>query len=824
MTHRVFFSNCKWWLSIVMLFILTNTYAAKPRWISTLPKAENATYRYDAADATGTTEESARNKALAKILLNAKSANTGLSIDADGVNNVALLGNENPLVYLSNLQMRIPVKHVCSYRQQLKNGLVRVYVLCQVSVDASAEHQFTEFRHCGSSGDDEVGIVSLRPEEWECYENGNTYFSKVKELNTDKESIRGMGTTLETAAKTALIDQYGFKDSVLHIMITTKSVEYPKQNEAYAIAYVKRDDILDYYTKYVKDELDICTSWLDNVTSYLFENRINDAAAQWEKTQKKHETLQPYITFLETYESVRHTAVYTATNSEIKNELAKMQTIIDATAKESREDKVKEYIGIAEGHINRCAIGDALRYLYAAQLIITDLGAEDIIKYKGGYAKDYIQTTIKEVLSKIEVQCDGYIPQYPTEYKLSFRYPKGTIMEPITNISFAANINEGWSDILGAHNGWSSISITAGTKPHQAFIRLDYRCEAEAAFDPELLALMEKYHFNYDNFATKSVPLLHQEYNMQAAVNRHSTSINQNVVAEQIKETYHRISGADSARYHAQTLEVINAIQTKNLDQLSLMNLFTKAGFTQYQRMMKYGNPHVITSDVCRYLQIGDDVQCRSIPMTFSFTKGKRVSENVILVYNSEGKVDAIQFALDERSARNIMGSNNINEKSKLFLIHFMENYQTAFAMQNWDYIESIFSDDAVIITGRRVYNSGTTGDTNKLFPEEQYEYLKMTKGQYLNRLRNSKKEWINIKFGHTKVEQSSQQNMYGICLLQDYYSSNYGDHGYLFLLIDARDSENPIIRVRTWQPESDGSIPFTISDYDRLTSGIMRY
>ena len=84
------------------------------------------------------------------------------------------------------------------------------------------------------------------------------------------------------------------------------------------------------------------------------------------------------------------------------------------------------------------------------------------------------------------------------------------------------------------------------------------------------------------------------------------------------------------------------------------------------------------------------------------------------------------------------------------------------------------------------------------------------------------KKEWINIKFGQTTVEQSSQRNMYGICLLQDYYSSNYGDHGYLFLLIDAKDTENPIIRVRTWQPESEGAIPFTMSDYDRITSGVM--
>lgn len=37
-----------------------------------------------------------------------------------------------------------------------------------------------------------------------------------------------------------------------------------------------------------------------------------------------------------------------------------------------------------------------------------------------------------------------------------------------------------------------------------------------------------------------------------------------------------------------------------------------------------------------------------------------------------------------------------------------------------------------------------------------------------------------------------------------DYYSSTYGDKGYLFLMVDINDPENPIIKVRTWQPERD--------------------
>ena len=45
---------------------------------------------------------------------------------------------------------------------------------------------------------------------------------------------------------------------------------------------------------------------------------------------------------------------------------------------------------------------------------------------------------------------------------------------------------------------------------------------------------------------------------------------------------------------------------------------------------------------------------------------------------------------------------------------------------------------------------------------------------------------------------------LYAIQIAQDYYSSSYGDKGYLFLMVDINDPENPIIKVCTWQPDKD--------------------
>ena len=35
-------------------------------------------------------------------------------------------------------------------------------------------------------------------------------------------------------------------------------------------------------------------------------------------------------------------------------------------------------------------------------------------------------------------------------------------------------------------------------------------------------------------------------------------------------------------------------------------------------------------------------------------------------------------------------------------------------------------------------------------------------------------------------------------------YSATYGDEGYLYIQVDLEDRKQPIIKVRTWQPEPD--------------------
>jgi len=144
-----------------------------------------------------------------------------------------------------------------------------------------------------------------------------------------------------------------------------------------------------------------------------------------------------------------------------------------------------------------------------------------------------------------------------------------------------------------------------------------------------------------------------------------------------------------------------------------------------------------------------------------------------------------------------------------------MENYRTAYTLKRTDYISSIFSDNALIIIGHMVEKA--PNDLKPVTLKDNVEYDYLTKADYLKRLESTfaKNNYINIHFEETDVKQGKLEHVYGIQLEQDYTSTNYADKGYLFLLIDLREPEKPLIHVRTWQPEknADGSI-FGVEDF----------
>ena len=812
----------------VLLSMSVIALSAPPRWLRYLPKAGNDTYRYVVESATATSEDAAYNKAMGLVLQHSIMS-LGLPFNSKQVEQAISTGNLESKI----AEWKIPVNPVCRYRQGLESGGVRVYVLCQVAVAGNIEVLFDDFRNCGNDGDKFAGQMNMRPDQWAMYEM-DTYFAAFEERELDPAVEHDEAEEqLKNDVKQAIIDDIALKDSVLMQLIKTQYHRH--KNIGYAVAYIEREWVTDKYSDDIEAELDVCYSLVENADSYMSEDNVGEAKALLLRVKEQLSDVEPSIRFLNAYSSSRAVDRYIDDIKELNKLINDKLVQTAGNTQRAKEGKIFEYIKTGQDVLSKQMIGDALRYFYAAQVMLADIENNGHITVKDdGTGNDinaniYLQNKITQILKNIQVTCDGYFPGSNSEVKLSFRYEN----TPISNLNYSYNANMGWSDSYSVTNGWSAIFLPETNKPNTIHMRIEYRYEDEANFDAELPALMKKYasRFNYDTYAKSIVSIVHAPFkignSMHSVATKNTTSVAQNFVANRVEEEEHKVTTLDAAGYHQKIQQVCEAIKSQQFD--SIFTLFTMEGYKQFEQLVKYGKARVLTLENCKYIRIGQDVQCRSIPMNFSFSKGKQQLENVVFTFNAQGKIDGLQFALEERSARNVMGDTDIDELSRLTLINFLENYKTAFALKRLDYIESIFSDNAVIITGRVLRTSEQSPEFQNVQMAMKNQvvfnnvlYTRMSKEQYIKRLKNSfaSKEWINIKFGGTTIDPSVQADTYGIRLVQDYSSNNYGDHGYLFLLVDATDKENPTIRIRTWQPETEGAQPFSMDDYDLLTSG----
>lgn len=190
--------------------------------------------------------------------------------------------------------------------------------------------------------------------------------------------------------------------------------------------------------------------------------------------------------------------------------------------------------------------------------------------------------------------------------------------------------------------------------------------------------------------------------------------------------------------------------------------------------------------------------------MRFGFNN-MSFTRDVVFRFNKESKkVTSIAFRLSDTAEKGIWDNTNWKVDSRLVLINFLEDYQTAYAFKQLEYLDKIFSDDALIIVGHVVETKPVMQDGVLYGKNTKVERTKKTKAQFIQDLGRQfrNKSYINIHFTDIDVRRAAgeDEEVFGVQVKQYYHSNNYNDDGYLFLMVDLRE-ELPIIHVRTWQP-----------------------
>ncbi|MCF0212212.1 MAG: LPP20 family lipoprotein [Bacteroidales bacterium] len=466
----------------------------------------------------------------------------------------------------------------------------------------------------------------------------------------------------------------------------------------------------------------------------------------------------------------------------------------------SRIDKVREFCRIAHEARAERNIGDALRYYYWANALLqsipnpNDVSVEDE-RQQYQKAVTWLPKRINELLQGVSVKMLDDRNNPANIKSLSFFYEG----KPVSNIDFTYFDGQDWSPVTSAHDGMGQAEMRPGYAPEAIKVKIEYLYLADALSDKEVNSVL-------DATAEVGFPKCAKEVSARAKQpaaqeQKALTDLQQKVSTSHISQgqaAFEQLEGCQQVM-----LKVIDAIRSKNYS--AIQQHCTPEGYKAFDRLIHYGNARIIGEPELHFKEFNGAIYCRSLTLNFKFSRDRSFIEDVVFVFTPEGKLDNIQFGLGKVATADVLDkpTAHMSEEAKVVLVNFLESYKTAYAMNDIDYLERVFSDDALIITGKVLRK---TSVENPYGNNQRVVLTQQSKADYMKALRRvfASNEFVNLKFANNVILKSKVGEIYAIQIRQDYYSTNYGDSGYLFLLVDVSDPNNPVIHVRAWQEVPD--------------------
>lgn len=463
-----------------------------------------------------------------------------------------------------------------------------------------------------------------------------------------------------------------------------------------------------------------------------------------------------------------------------------------------RKRKIIEFAHNGQQFMESGEVAYALRYFYWSLTLLRSHPSANTISMNDSKGNErllisWIPIQINSIFSDIRITTSQCIKDDDlTRYTLNILYKN----KPARNFDYSYWTGRDWTNIYSARDGIGIAEFVGNEPVNEIRFKAEYVFEGETTIDHELRDVMSKLDI---------VPFRSSYFSAQVG---ESQPTNKTTVTNKANDD--DIAMVANPKPYEETMSsIVNAIKTRSFE--TARPFFTADGYGMYKNLLQYGQVRIIGEPDFRFVPFEEGVMCRALPMSFHFKNNNRnFVENVVFHFDGSQKVSSISLGLAQEALHDIIAKDVWSERVRLIIINFLENYKTAYALKRANYIESIFADDALIITGT-VLKTKTNGD-NPYRNNRIVKYNRFTKEQFIRNLRHSfaSKEFINIRFEDNIIRKSGRGGeVYGIQIKQDYFSSNYGDTGYLFLLVDMNDPDQPLIHVRTWQPEKnpDGSI-----------------
>lgn len=483
---------------------------------------------------------------------------------------------------------------------------------------------------------------------------------------------------------------------------------------------------------------------------------------------------------------------------------------------EKRASHITNMVDAGKTAESRMMIDEALRNYYWA-LVLAKTTPEPVeIEFndKKGEATSLLPIKIKSVLAMINASVDEI--QDGKNLILGFTYNG----KPVSSLNFKYNDGQSIVGPIVARDGIGEASMAS--IPADGKLHLTYELRFRNEVDPTDSDIAGAFNAGILPNINSSVAIAIKSNSKKKAAAPVLASAE--ILAAQPTNDKRSIAmqNADNTDDLQKAVLAVEAAISSN-NPKSAFNYFTPEGYTLFANLMaKNGKVTLVGKAQNHNFIIADGyIIGRATNIKRQFRNGKAFMEKLVYRFNPESrKIESVAFALTQRAENDIMNAAaSWPEVSRWAILNFMEDYQTAFALKRIDYINSIFSDDALIITGtilKKLNNAERAFDRSKsldLGGPKDIAYSQLSKTEYIDRLRKifSTREYVHLQFEDNvtrmidlpAINGINKGAAFGIEIKQRYESTGYSDDGYLTMVFDTR-GKLPIIHVRLWQPDKN--------------------